>query len=465
MNFKNILTSLTFTLCLIGALISVNYIAYRFNMRWDVTASKQHTLTDYTEALLKDLRGDVKITAMYVGFPPKYLEDLLEEYERVSNGKVTARIIDPLVELSQAAQYGNVINNREKKLIVESGKERRDVDFTEEPLSEEGVNNALIRVTRPAQLACFLSGHSEYDIFSDESDGLNELMKKLLANNIISKKVLLQTARDVPAECGVLIVAGPRQHLPIEEEEAIDRYLKQGGDALFLVENVVVSTPDKPLTEEQEQLNPSLNNILKNWGVRVARDVVVDLTSHASGDVGSPATNNYMPHKAIIEGLDYTFYLRPRSVSMLPDRRPTLKVAPFILTASSENSWGETNRYLDIKFDEDVDRPGPVPIAYVMAEPVESEENTKAHTRIILITDADFLSNAYINYYSNAQMALNVINWLVESDYQVLPEQKQVEVSRLDLTSRQKKIIIWILVGIPALIMIAGAGLWIKYRD
>src|SRR6185503_15996980 len=216
---------------------------------------------------------------------------------------------------------------------------------------------------------------------------------------------------------------------------------------LFLIENTKVTTPDKPLTAEELELNPSLNSILNEWGLKVANDVVIDADSHASGDVGSPATKNYLAHRAIVAELDYTFYVRPRSISMLPGRRETLKVAPVVLTQSAERSWGETDRMLRIKFDEGVDRAGPVPIAFVVWEPKAQGE--ASDTRIMVFTDADFLTNIYIGAVNNAQMGLNAVNWLSELDYKTFLDKKKFEVKRLDLNSAQKRIVLIILVAMP----------------
>ena len=185
----------------------------------------------------------------------------------------------------------------------------------------------------------------------------------------------------------------------------------------------------------------------------------MDLASHASGDVGSPATRNYPSHEAIVKGLDYTFYVRPRSISILGSRRGTIKVAPLVLTASGDKSWGETNRNLIVKYDDILDRPGPVPIAFVVWEPKQNNDNSD--TRLAVFTDADFLSNAFIDQYSNAEMSLNAINWLSERDYQVFIDRKDITVERLDLTSRQKRLVAVVLLAMPLLIATAGAMVWI----
>lgn len=430
--------------------VGINYLSCNYNLRWDATKAKQHTLAESTAAFIEGLEREVKIIAFYVDMPPKYLEDLFGEYERLSKGKIETEIIDPIVRIGYAAQFGSVISGKERKVIVLSGGERKDIDFTNQPLNEEQLTNAIIQVVRDKRIVYFLTGHNEYNILDKSTNGLSILAKLLVTNNVETKELMLGMKEGVPDDCDVLILAGAKNPLTEKEEGLINEYLKKGGDALFLIENTPLTTPDKPLTEEEKNKNPSLNGILNHWGIKIADDIVVDLDSHISGDVGIPATRNYILHPALIKNLDYTFYVRPRSISILDNRRQTVMVVPFVLTASEKNSWGETDLTLEIKFNEGVDTQGPVTIASVVLEP--KGEGELSDTRIIIFTDADFLSNAFIAQYSNAEMGLNVINWLSELEHRVFIDQKEIKIERLDLTSKQKRMIAVLLFFVPIII-------------
>ncbi len=449
-------------------LFLLNAFFMKFNLRFDMTAYQQHTLSKSTQKFLKDIQGNIHIVAFYVGIPPKYLEDLFREYENNSDGKIKAEIIDPLVNLSYAARYGEHISGKEQKIIVESGSEKSTIDFTDRILSENDVNNGIIRAIRPVSYVYFLAGHGEYNTDSDKEDGLSIFVKDLAANNFVSRKLLLGVTQKIPEDCRLLIIAGAKLDLTAKEEDFIEEYLLKGGDALFLVENIIVSTPDVPLRDDQKDKNPSLNKILNKWGVSVGNDVVVDLSSHAQGDVGCPATHNYSTHRAIVSGLDYTVYIRPRSISSLSDYRSTIKLAALVLTSSENTSWAESNRYLQVKYDDFLDRKGPVPIAYVIWEPKDSlvklsqtEFKKDSDTRVAVFTDADFLSNGYIKQYSNAQMGLNVVKWLTESDYQFFVDPKNVQVAKLELNSQQKRLVLVILLAMPLTILLIGAAVWV----
>ncbi|WP_019028343.1 GldG family protein [Colwellia piezophila] len=467
--FMRVLTIFMVSITFIGG---SNYLAHNSDMRWDVTQAKQHTLSNNTIEFIRSLKSDIKLTAFYVGMPPKYLQDLFNEYQRVSAGLISSEIIDPIEQIAYAAKFGNVVSGKERKVIVQTNGSSKEVDFTDEYLSEEKLTHAIARAIRAPRQVYFLTGHNEYSILNKDNVGLSTFKKLLADNNIESKTLMLGITQSIPDDCDVLIIAGPQNELTPKEEKLIIEYLTKGGDALFLIENTLVTTADKPLTASQQDKNPALNNILNHWGLNVQSDIVVDLTNHVGDDVGSPATKNYPRHKAITEGLDYTFYVRPRSIRVLAQRRPTIKVAPIASTASKENSWAETDRTLNIKFDPAVDTAGPVPFAYVVLEERAAEEKTAkqkqenmtSNTRLIVFTDADFLTNIYINQYSNAQMGLNIVNWLAELEYKVFLSPKEIKVERLDLTSKQKRQVIVILFLLPFFFVIVGLIVWLRTK-
>ena len=49
-------------------LVGVNFLAHRLPWRWDLTKAKQHTLSNSTADILRDLKQDVEFTAFFVGY-------------------------------------------------------------------------------------------------------------------------------------------------------------------------------------------------------------------------------------------------------------------------------------------------------------------------------------------------------------------------------------------------------------
>ena len=61
-------------------------------------------------------------------------------------------------------------------------------------------------------------------------------------------------------------------------------------------------------------------------------------------------------------------------------------------------------------------------------------------------------------------MGLNAIGWLSELDYRVFVDRKEIEVKRLDLTSRQKRTVAVVLFVMPVLIAMLGLTIWLKHE-
>jgi hypothetical protein len=113
-----------------------------------------------------------------------------------------------------------------------------------------------------------------------------------------------------------------------------------------------------------------------------------------------------------------------------------------------------------VKYDAGIDRSGPVPIAFAVWEP--KDEGEASDTRIVVITDADFLTNAYIGQYSNARLGINAVNWLSETDYEVFMDKRDIDITKLNLTSPQKRAVGVILFLMPVFIALAGVMVWIR---
>ncbi len=440
-------------------IILLNYIVLSYDRRIDLTRAKQHTLSITTQQILKNLKADVRVDVFYVGLAPNYISDILKEFEKSSQGKVTFKISDPLVDLGYVAQFGDIIKSTEKKVVIQSAKERKDMEFDEKnPLTEEMLANGILKVTRPMRKIYFVTGHSEYDINDDSTIGLSSFKKLLEENNADVWELTLGIKNKIPADGDVLVVPGPKTQLSENDRQIIQNYLEQGGKAFILVEATPLGTAEQPLSEEDKQKNPSLNEILNRWGLVIGEDVVVDLENHIGTDVGCPATKNYPPHKEIVNGLDYTFYIRPRSVTIDPKRAPGVNIAPLVKTTSPKNSWAETSRILQVKFDKDVDLPGPVTLGAVIWEP--KNDKKKTDTKLIVFTDADFMTNAFIDQFSNATLALNSIFWLSDLDAIPINKNQDLKVETLNLTSQETRVIVVILFLIPVTILGLGFCVW-----
>ena len=85
----------TSVVLVLGILVAVNYLASRRNHRWDLTAGKQFSLADQTRNILQKLDAPVKVLVFDKPTEFDTFRDRLDEYEYLSNRKLTVEYISP----------------------------------------------------------------------------------------------------------------------------------------------------------------------------------------------------------------------------------------------------------------------------------------------------------------------------------------------------------------------------------
>src|SRR3989442_13589211 len=92
----------------LGATVVVQGLSFRHSARWDLTENKRFSLSPQTIQLLGNLKTEVTAVAFYRGDQPgkRVAEDLLKQYARYANGKLTWKSVDPDREPGLARRYG-----------------------------------------------------------------------------------------------------------------------------------------------------------------------------------------------------------------------------------------------------------------------------------------------------------------------------------------------------------------------
>src|SRR5207247_6660996 len=96
-------------------------------------------------------------------------------------------------------------------------------------------------------------------------------------NYKVEKAALVQGG-DPRSGCAVLAGAGPRVALVPTEVAAVRAYLSKGGNAFFMLDPFV-----------RTELEP----VIREYGIVLDDDIVIDEASHFWADVSSPAVSDY----------------------------------------------------------------------------------------------------------------------------------------------------------------------------
>ena len=164
---------------------------------------------------------------------------------------------------------------------------------------EQDLTNTLIKVTTGRQVkAYFVQGHGERDSAGSDRPGYASVVDALKRDNYtVDKVVLAQSPAGVPADASVLIIAGPTADYLKPEVDAIRTYLRKGGKALFLLD---------PPVGESARTAPTLEALLKEWGITLGHDVVIDASGMGQllgTDASVPVVASY-PQHPVTENFD-----------------------------------------------------------------------------------------------------------------------------------------------------------------
>ncbi len=215
----------TVYILVILAIISVaNVLANRYNKSYDSTSNKRYSLSDQTAKIVKGLTQPATITYFdkTSNFPTA--KDLLDRYTTLSP-KIHLDYIDP-DKNPQAARAAGI--TKYGTTIVQIGAKKQEA----KNMTEEDITGAFIRdLKNNTRTVCFVSGSGEHQIDDADRNGYSHLKDTLGKDDYVVKSISLIEKAEVPADCTVVVVAGPKDDYQQPEVDALKKYVEQGGRA------------------------------------------------------------------------------------------------------------------------------------------------------------------------------------------------------------------------------------------
>ncbi len=477
----------------LAVLVMVNYLSARHYHRFQWANGAQPPLSPLTLRLLHSLTNDVKVVVFFDTDPESSLYQLvagsLSEYQSASPHIVVETIdsqTDPTGAKRLQARYP-LIGQKDKDLIVFEWNGRVKVvraselsDYDTSKLisgqskevprtafrGEMLFSSALAGLLDPnVPKAYFLQGHAEHDPDNTEQSGYSEFAALLKEKNIVFEKLIFSGAQGVPADCGLLVIAAPEKPFSPAELQRVDEYLEQGGRLLLLAGYVTYSTGH--ITRS------GLERVLAKWGVALGNNVVVDLNKQnqvAAGKEDLIEVREFSAHP-IVSPLARTSILLAgaRSVAKLGAGRSgpdAAKVEALALTSSQGATRSEFSTGVP-RADSALDYEGAIPVA-VAVEKGKVQGVTAEHgaTRMVVVGDAEFLSNYLIDQEGNRDFASLAVNWLLDRSPQFAEiGPRAIKEFTLVVSVGQMRLLQGILlVGFPGAVMACGLIVWLRRR-
>lgn len=441
-----------FVLVIILILGAVNFLAQRYVKSYDSTSNKRFSLSDQTMKLLKELKPDAKI--VYFDQTSRFpaAKDLLDRYDVLST-KLTVEYIDADKKPNVARAYGI---RTLPTTFVEIGGRREEA----RSMTEEEVTSALIRALKPGdRVVCSVQGSGERNLDdTDRSAGYSTMKQLLERNNYKTRAIKLLEKPEVPKDCTILLVAGPRFDYAQPAVDALKAYLT-GGGRLFI-------TLDPPLKAGKSDIaeNALLTKQLEEWGIIVQKNLVLD-TSGVGQLFGLseviPLVTSYEAHVTVRDMREVATAF-PLARSLDTKQNPIVNVEK--LFASSANSYGTENlSATEIKINPDKDKKGPLTLAVAGTSSAGITEAQRG--RIVVVGSSGFMANNIVGFNGNRDLALNLFNWLSADEELISIRPKDPQDRRLSLTRSQMRFVFYSsIIVLPLMVLIAGISVWWKRR-
>jgi ABC-type uncharacterized transport system involved in gliding motility auxiliary subunit len=461
-----------------AVVVMVNYLSRDYFLRFHVSEHSKIQLSPRTLSLLRSLTNQVKVTLYYDTDADESLygivSDLLSEY-RLINPKITIQTVDYLRDpaLAQKTKANfNLSASTDKDLIVFECENRRKVvpsdllvhytyeqapnmtpgekkpGFVRKPalfLGEMAFTSALIDVISPKKFkAYFLQGHGEHQIDSgDEVSGYLKFAYLLGQNYVQAEPLSLLGTNTVPADCSLMVIAGPTKAILSTELEKVDQYLNQGGRLLALFNFYSINT--------------GLERILAKWGVDVGHNIIRDPDNTVNSQ--DMVVSSFGKHAVVNSLIGSSLYLiLPRSVGQLnlgaqAADAPRVDELAFSGPRASAGS--------------DSTRKPPYPLMVTVEKGAIKDVITeRGSTRIIVAGDSLFLANHQIDSAANRDFASCAVNWLLERT-QLLAGlgPRPITQYKIILTRAQLHHAQWVLLaGLPGSVLFLGGLVWLRRR-
>lgn len=444
----------TYILVVLAILVTVNFLANRYNKSYDSTSNKRYSLADQTIKVVSGLKADVEIAYFDETADFARAKDLLDRYDNLSP-RLKVAYIDPFKKPAVAKQYGVT---RTGTVILSTAGKREEA----RSVSEEEITSALIRLLKSGvKTVCFTAGAGEHSLEESDSPAYSSMKELIEKNNYKTDTINVLERPQIPEACTVVVVAGPRTDYPQPVVDALKNHVENGGRALFLLDPPL-KTPKDSVSE-----NAALAKALEDWGVKLNRDLILD-TSGIGGLYGlGPETALGMHYEThpIVREMKRTATAFPIVRSMEP--KPTDKSSVEKLVSTSKNSIAATNLNLASGA---LAMPKGEPQSYCVAaagtyRTGKEKDGNAVEGRFVVVGSSDFVANYALGFAGNRDLAMNMLNWLSSDEDLISIRPKDPEDRRIQLTRDQMR---WVRAVsqfvIPLVVIALGVVVWWRRR-
>ena len=426
-----------FYLLLTSCCMLMLQVGNKYQIRHDLSQDQQNSLHAGTLALLQNLQGPLALTAFVPDYPVMRAEikNLTDKYAQAYPA-TKLEFIDPSSHPDMARQLG--IRQVGEMLVEYNGQQEKL-----QSIDESGLSNAIARMSLDSsRWIVSVQGHGEASLHGKANFNLSEFNHKLGEKGYKSIDYQLSATGQIPQNAAMLLLAAPRTPLQDPEVQILLDYLEQGGNLLWLADDAM---PQRLADYLEISFLPG---------------IVVDAAAADLGiDTPAVAVINTYPDHSLTSALQGPVLL-PHARAIQQQRQVSAwEAIPLLQTGS--RSWNETGDLKGVieRQTSQNEVAGPLVLGYALTR----RSTAGKEQRIIVIGDADFLSNAYLGNGANQALGHSIMHWLTMNDRLVSIPERQASDQHLHWSvNTTAAIALAYLLLLP--LMLIASGLLIYWR-
>lgn len=442
-----ILAALTAMVCVVLA----NLLALRNPAQIVLTQSADYSLSPLTKNVLGALTNDVRAVVLFDRqadlFEP--VKNLLTEYERMSP-RLKLELIDLARNPARAEEVQQElkmpVNSPENRVIFAANNSAKAIseselsilDFSEFISTREArrthfageqlFTSAIVAVTEGRQTKVgFITGHGEHKASDTGGQwGYSKFANILQQKGLLLQQIPLAGTNSIPADCRMLIIAGPRTPYSGGELAKLREFVDIGGSLFTLFNFYSLQRPT------------GLEKFLADYDFEIGINQVSDSKNEQSGQGGLLLVDDLGSHPITKPILGSRLQmLLPRSVGLPEaenDESPTVSILAHSSDAGQAVGQIQGNKG-------SIEMEGKIPL---IAAKLHANDG-QPPARIVVAGDSLFLGNSAVEAGANRDFASLTINWLLEREHLLAIAPRTVTEYRINLSRAEMTSISWLL--------------------
>ncbi len=373
------------------------WLSLRYQWTGELADGRHQAVSADTIELLQALDAPLEAVAFV---PPGdvlhgHVEQLLQRYQRHAP-EFRYRIINPDARPDLVRELGVEAHG---EILLEYRGRRERVAVPSEPR----ISAAIQRLQRgPGRPLLYLTGHGERHLEGEANHDLGSFGAYLAERGHQLQALRPAASPGIPPDAELLVIAGPRADWLPGVRSMIESYLDAGGNLLWLVDH-----------GDRERLGFLADYL----GLELLPGTVVEPRAEQLLGVSDPrllVTDDYAGHPGLQRVQGISLFVAAQALDILePDSGWSLR--PMLM--SEARHWNETGNVDQPSFDASAgERRGPLLLAVSMSRPLDGDAVGRGEQRVVVVGNADFLSNAYLGNGANLQLGVGLIDWLAAAE-------------------------------------------------